>query len=211
MENRVLHLEEDIAKLRFDLQEVIFNNRELKKQVALLNKDNDDLYGKLYYTELQLNQTNQYSRRSNIEINGIPENIRQQELETHIIKVLLAMGIKVVLYDIVAVHRLGKVFNAKPRNVIVRFVNRKYAELAIKSSFKLSNVQNKLYSKYYIVENLCPAMRRIFNRLYKLKKTKVINNVWTFNGQVFMKTSDDEHECTNIIGHFDDIDYFLDS
>ena len=52
MENHVLHLEEDIAKLRFDLQEVIFNNRELKKQVALLNKDNDDLYGKVYYTEL---------------------------------------------------------------------------------------------------------------------------------------------------------------
>ena len=116
------------------------------------------------------------------------------------------MGIKVVSYDIVAVHRLGKVFNAKPRNVIVRFVNRKYAELAIKSSFKLSNVQNKLYSKYYIVENLCPAMCRIFNRLYKLKKTKAINNVWTFNGQVFMKTSDDEHERSNIIGHFDDID-----
>ena len=37
------------------------------------------------------------------------------------------MDIKIQSYDIVAVHRLGERRGDRPRNVIVRFVNRKNA------------------------------------------------------------------------------------
>ena len=57
--------------------------------------------------ELQLNRSNQYSKRSNIKMSRISENIQQQELENHVIDVLPSTGIKVVSYDSIAVHRLS--------------------------------------------------------------------------------------------------------
>ena len=49
----------------------------------------------------------------------------------HIIDVLSKIGIKVVSYDIVAVHRLGKFIDGKCRNVIIRFTNRKHVSIGI--------------------------------------------------------------------------------
>ena len=50
-------------------------------------------------------------------------------------------------------------------------------------------------------------MCRIFNKLYKYKKNKVVSDVWSLNGHVFEKINDARAK-TN--GHFDDIDYYLD-
>ena len=67
-----------------------------------------------------------------------------------------------------------------------------------------------MFKTYFISDNLCPATHRIFNRLHKLKKPNEIIDVWTYNGQVFMKVNDNEKECTFLVGHFDDIDFYLD-
>ena len=68
---------------------------------------------------------------------------------------------------------------------------------------------NSIYKKIYITENLCPTYRKIFNRLYKLKKENVIRNVWCNNGHVFCKLSDERDERPLLLKHFDDIDYYL--
>ena len=158
--------------------------------------------------EVELNNTNQYSRRSNVEIRGIPESIQQRDLENHLIDVLHSIGINVESYDIVAVHRIGRIVHGKSRNVITRFINRKNAEKATKNSFKLFTSQNASYKKYFICDNLCPAMHRIFNKLNKYKKNKVVSDVWSLNGHVFMKKNNDAR--AKAIGHFDDIDKYLD-
>ena len=207
---RLQLLENELLNFKHDFQQVIFNNRELKKEISILTKENDELYEKCYDIETQGNYSNQYSRRSNVEIKVIPENIQQSDLEKHIIGVLQSIGIIIESYDIVAVHLLGKVIEGKVRSVIIRFVNRKNAELAIKRSYKLFTSSNNTFKRYFISDNLSPATWRIVNRLYKLKKKKIINDVWTFNGQVFLKINDNVNERAILVGHFDDIDYYLD-
>ena len=170
---RLQLLENELLNFKHDFQQVIFNNRELKKEISILTKENDELYEKCYDIESQCNYSNQYSRRSNLEIKGIAENIQQSDLEKHIIGVLQSIGIIVESYDIVAVHRLGKIIEGKVRSVIIRFVNRKNAELDIKRSYKLFTSSNNTFKRYFISDNLSPATRRIFNRLYKLKKNKL--------------------------------------
>ena len=51
-----------------------------------------------------------------------------------------------------------------------------------------------------------PVNRNIFNKCYKLKKTGVINNVWSKNGVVSIQLNNDEVISLN---HFDDISYHL--
>ena len=127
-------------------------------------------------------KNNQYSRRENIEIANISEDVKQQQLENHILKILHNLGlISLTSYDIVAVHRLGKKCANRNRSTIVRFINRKNAIYALKNKSKL---KHSVYKNLYINENLSPENRNIFNILYKMKKEKYINDVWSANGKI---------------------------
>ena len=130
------------------------------------------------------------------------------ELEVYILKVMESIGIILQSYDLVAVHRIGKFSHGKNRNVIIRFVNRKYAYLCLRDSKKLK--KHAEYKKFFIIENLCPSNKNIFNFLYKLKKQDKINNVWTFNGSVFYKMND-EDEFSQRADHMDDLEFMYEA
>ena len=153
------------------------------------------MYDLIYDMESQMNNLNQYMRRSNIEIRNIPERIGQRNLEQYVLKVLKSIGVKLVSYNVVVVHRLGKYIEGKHRNVIIRFVNRKnaYSSLRNAKKFATSNIQE--YKNLY---------------LYKLKKDNKISNVWSYNGSVFFKKINSDEEYGQKVEHFDDIQYFLD-
>ena len=51
--------------------------------------------------------TDQYSRRNNIVIQGIPQSVKYKDLEDKVINVLDKVNIKVTKNDIEACHRLG--------------------------------------------------------------------------------------------------------
>ena len=63
----------------------------------------------------------------------------------------------------------------------------------------------------YVIKNLCPSNKKIFNYLYKLKKQNKIYKVWSFNSTVFFNKSNTEFDYGQQVEHFDEIDYFLNS
>ena len=88
--------------------------------------------------------------------------------------------------------------------MIVRFINRKNAFSCLRKIAK-----SIPYKNIYITENLCPANKKMFNSLYKLKKEGSISGVWTFNGSVFFRKSDSEEEYGQKVEHIDDVDFYL--
>ena len=185
------------------------NNRSLKRDINELTTENTDLYDLLYDMELQINNLNQYTRRSSIERN-VSDRINQHNLEQYVLKVFESIGVNLVSYDLVVVHRVGKFMEDKNRNVIVKYLNRKNAFICLRNAKKLASSDIPDYKKLYFIENLCPSSKRIFNYLYKLKKLSKISNVWTFNGSVFFKKLNTDDEYCQKVEHFDDIQYFLD-
>ena len=121
------YLQNEINTIKENVKEITFNNRTLKKCINELTRENEYLQDCVYYNEIKINRVDQYSRRSNVEIRNIPENISQSNIEKYVIKIFESIGIKVQSYDLVAVHRIGKFIQGKHRNVIVRFINRKNA------------------------------------------------------------------------------------
>ena len=203
-EQRLLHLEALNCELKEKIDNIIISANNMNKKQKELIKENNRLKDKIIELEIDLTEWNQYGRRESVEIAGIPESILQHDLEKHIINVLKSVNVNVQHYDIAATPRLGSKKNNKPRNVIIRFINRKYAFLALKNR-RLLNKSN--FKSYFISENLCPYNRKLFNRLYKLKKQDEIYNVWSYNGNIYMKiTADDE---SHQIQHHSDIEYFL--
>ena len=83
-------------------------------------------------TSLKINQNKpeQYVRRNNIEVSGIPDSVKDNCLEEKIISVFTNVGIDIKSYDIEACHRIGKSQNSS-KKAIVRFSNRKFAKQAL--------------------------------------------------------------------------------
>ena len=65
-------LQNEINIINDKLNQVILNNRSLKSDIVELTAENNDMYDLIYDMESQMNNLNQYMRRSNIEIRNIP-------------------------------------------------------------------------------------------------------------------------------------------
>ena len=77
-------------------------NAQLKKTIA-------NLQHKVIILETATNSVEQYDRRNNIEITGIPDNIEDKNLEHSVIEVFKAGDIQISHNDIEDCHRIGKV------------------------------------------------------------------------------------------------------
>ena len=62
--------------------------------IKRLVDENKKLRNRLYTLECEVYKSQQYNRRNNIEVNGIPDNVDDSCLEGKIIKVLDKLGVK---------------------------------------------------------------------------------------------------------------------
>ena len=162
--------DEEIAALKHDLS-------DQKKEGVELKRDLVDLQ--------------QYIRRNNIEICGIPESKEESsnDLEKQVIQIAAAVNLNINTKDIEACHRLIKRRNEKgPRKVIVKFVNRKHCETLLKlgKKFKETSVQKKagLNSTIYVNNNLCSYNKYLWSKAKSLQQKQFIHKFSCFNGVI---------------------------
>ena len=194
--SRIVSLEEKMKELCNTVTLLQNKNFILEKLVTNLSKKNEE------NNQYIINQ-DIYSRRNNIEICNVPESV--ENLENYVLKLLKSIGLDIRSYDLVAVHRMGRRTHTS-RNVIVRFLNRKDAFSAIKLRYKLNSIPQ--YKKVFVTENLCPTNKKIYNALYKLKKSKIIHAVWSYNGCIFYRV--DEEDDYQQAYQLDDVQYLFD-
>ena len=78
------------------------------------------------------NKLEQYGRRNNIIISGIPDSVKTEDLKESVTEILSDIDVKVTTNDIEACHRVGKSDNKiGSTKTIVRFVNRKSGKQAL--------------------------------------------------------------------------------
>ena len=189
-------------------------NIEMKKELKKLRSrlrdaenDIDDQYENLTFLEKQLSKLDQYGRRENIEIVGIPANISDQELESVTLEILREIGLyHLNHFHIVGCHRIGKADKFGRKNTIVRFLNRKDAILCLKLKRNLYRCKSIGYENLSIVENLCPAYKSIFEEVSQLKNDGKIKKMWTFNGVINYKITDDHSEKPVKVFHNTDLE-----
>ena len=76
-----------------------------------------NLEAKLFELQKASNKQDQYSRRKNLKIHGIPAEVKDDQLEEKVIDIFSQLSISLSKSDIEDCHQLGK------SNTIVRFVN----------------------------------------------------------------------------------------
>ena len=96
-----------------------------------------NLEHKLSQSEAHVNDLDQYNRRNNLEIQGIPSNVSDDALEDKVVDISRSLNINLSKHDIEDCHRLGK---ADPKNTTVQFVNRKFCYEALDNKLNLRKV-----------------------------------------------------------------------
>lgn len=202
--DRIQILERELAEIRINFINLSTDNSHLKDRVDLLEDDKNEILTNLVTLEKNLDRLNQYGRRENIELSGIPMYIPQNELEDVVIDILRFIGLEdLESYDISGCHRIHK------NNVIVRFVNRKHSIKSLKNRKYLKGCKREFgYNQnVYMNENLCPAYRSIEEKCRTLLDCGHINQMWTYNGAVNIKFTNERTEKSKKLYHEDDLKY----
>ena len=163
-------------------------NKKLKEEIKSL-KENVVMMEKKHI------QLDQYGRRNNLEINGIPSSIKNEELDGKVIDILGALDIKVQDTDIEACHRIG---NQSPKTTIVRFVNRRFCYKSLAARKHLKSVDKlklgfKKDTRIFINENLSPDSSRLAYKCRLLKRKKLLSDTWSTSGIIYIRRTPDEN------------------
>ena len=180
-------LDKEILNLKdIVIKELQLENHRLRNKVTNLQK-------KIYSAEENINSLEQYGRRNNIEITGIPESVENEKLEETVVEVLNKINLNVSNNDIEACHRLGKQKN-KPRKTIIKFINRKFAKKALLNRKELKHADTSSLGldshKVFINENLTRANSKFAFHSRSLKRNSLIDKCYTKDGVVHIVCPD---------------------
>ena len=111
----------------------------------------------------------QYSRRENLIISGIPDSVPQKDLEHKVLQVLNTIGCDISKFEIVAAHRIGRGSTKYPAQTIVRFTNRKIVSFCMTNRDRLKECRSILKWNLRFYENLCEDNEHVRKMCQKLK------------------------------------------
>ena len=196
----LINIQANVAKILNENQELRKDIESLKEsiqfsdeQVAIVKKENEELVqknnaleNKVYdlgqrvrNLEFDHDALEQYTRKFNVEVHGIPE-CEGENLADIIIKIGQKISVDITSQDIDIVHRLRKkIPTAKP--IIVRFTSYRKKREFYQSRFNLKttkiseiieSVQHEVEARICINENLTPRRQELLAKARKMRKAK---------------------------------------
>ena len=190
------------VKFNKQILQLLNENNVLKERVETL--ENDLI---IAFTDIEENKratfsNDQYQRRNNLEISGIPDSFEGEELEKVCINLVnticcTAQGEDfdyenaIGPGDIEGCHRLNSKNKNSVKNTIIRFVNRKVCDDAMSNKSRLKDAKieelGSAIKNIYFNENLCTYYKDLAARCRRLRKSREIDETWTKNGIVRIK------------------------
>ena len=137
---------DQIKNLTETVSQLLDKHEQLNSQILICKNVNKHLEEKVTKLEKTQGMSEQYSRRNNIELAGIPNWIKDIVLEETVISICKEHGIDISPMDIEACHRLplsNAQANKDPnqcKRVIVKFVNRKLPERLLQIKKTISSM-----------------------------------------------------------------------
>ena len=177
-----------VSAVKDDLMKEI---RSCRDEVSMLRRELHRKDEVICDLQNQVDHLEQYSRRENIRINGIPEASDTEDTENVVVKLSEALQVDIFRDNINRCHRVGR-RGDHPRPIICRFNTTKEKDRMMQAKRKLKdiNTENLFGAKrIYINEDLTKVRSDIAAKARRLKAEKKIEDTWTSNGVIFVKTA----------------------
>ena len=181
--NTVKLLVEEVKSLKNEIERT---NRKAKR----LEIENERLKKSVNLSLFKIDALEQYGRRENLRIHGIPESKNNQDDgEEIVLKIAKSLNVDLQPCEIQRAHRLGKKTTnniSKPRPIIVRFISHKKRNKILFAKSNLKKTQE--FSQVFITEDLTPLRSKLLQYIKKECQNDFVLG-HTFNGNIRMKRS----------------------
>ena len=114
LEKKILSRFDGLDKELLNLKDVIIKDLQVENQRLRMKVNN--LENKVLSLEINGNHLEQYGRRNNLEITGIPDDVSDENLEEKVIQVHSEIPVNVSSSGNEACHRIGKNKNSSKKN-----------------------------------------------------------------------------------------------
>lgn len=163
---------------------------ELKKQSLDTQSATRRLENELQETKKQLVELKQYSRRNNIELNGVPV-AENEDLTSVVNKVGSCLNVQISAQDIDAVHRVPT--KGLP-NVVVKFLSRSPRDKVLLAAKKVrlnaSMLGFQSNDPVYVNEHLCPENKVLLGKAIQAKRENNWKFAWVCDGKILMRKAE---------------------
>lgn len=140
---------------------------------------------------LKINDLEQYSRKANITVSGMPEH-QDESVPGLVIELARILGVDLCPSDIVAAHRIGRKQQGKHRSIIVRFASFARREELYRERKNLRGVTlprdtsftPNMVKDVYIADNLTRYNSALMFACREMKRAGKLSAAWTDAGKV---------------------------
>lgn len=167
-----------LGKMKNELQTMF---KDAVGRIEVLESENTCLKQEINTLRVSVDDMEQYSRRQNLRIYGIPEKTDENTDQIVVNMCKKQLGIDIDVSQVCSSHRIGKTSEGKHRALIVKFTNHN-TKSAVYNNKKLLKSTNIV-----IKEDLT------YNKLQLLKlvsRKTDRKNVWTRDGVIFLRVND---------------------
>ena len=188
---------EENRQLRKSLEFTQTEVQELKSCNALLTtrieamEEREKIADKtIHDLEEKYDDIEQYSRKFNLEIHGIPER-KEEDITQIILDLADTIDADVREEDIDICHRLYKA-EGKARPIILKFTNYDSKYEMYSKRLRLRKVDNREkfgVERVFINENLTSRRALLYSKVRKKVKDNSAWNTWTMDGKIFLRKS----------------------
>ena len=133
----------------------------------------------------------QYSRRNTLRLTGVKETVQPGEsTDTIALKVAAELGVPLTASDLDRSHFNSPPDSVKGRELLIKFVRHNDKVRFISQRKKLRDPNRANFSSVYINEDLTRPRYKLLRSLIKCKQSKNIHAVWSYDGNIFFKKSE---------------------
>ena len=166
----------------------------MERETAALTTKIRTLEEKVETLEAETDRREQYTRRPNLRISGIPETTNEVTNDL-VVTTIKKLGFdNIGVSDLERSHRIVRKTDnrgrPRRRTIIVRSLTDAVRDDVYRSRTKLKNHnQHHRDEQVYINEDLTSKRASLAYKARSLKKENKINDCWTYTGKVFVKTN----------------------
>ena len=169
-------LNERIASLESKNESLVKENDSLRTENMLLREKVEEL-------EFTTDNLEQYSRRNNLRLSGIPETPTNSNTDKVILDLCKDLGISLSESDIDRSHRVGRPNGPKPRQIIVKFTSYRARQKLFKERTQLK----KSHRNVYVNEDLTKKRNKLFYDARQLLRRSLVDGAWSSDGVIMVK------------------------
>lgn len=181
---------EEFEKVKQERDDFAKENSSLKKANEKLRLDCEALQKQAFQHEQRITASEQYSRKCNLEVKGLPFTEGESIPDT-LSKIGQLLKEPILESDIDVCHRVPtKNPNVAP-NIVVQFKCRSKRDTVLEKARKLRlstrDFGHESGEPVFINEHLCPAMKQLLGMAIAQKKAKNWRFAWTRGGKVYAR------------------------